>query len=70
MKKIKNVLFGFSALLLVVLLIGCGDNKNVSGTLEEIMDKVYANIPEEERPMMLMNIEVNEENVEMFKLQK
>jgi hypothetical protein len=30
------------------------------------MEKVYASIPEDERPMMLMNTEVTEENVEMY----
>lgn len=66
MKKNKNILFSIIALLVVITLTGCGDNKNVSGTLEEIMDKVYTNIPEEERPMMLTNVEVTEENVEMY----
>ena len=46
-------------------LTGCGSN-NVEGTLEEIMSKVYADIPEDERPMGLTNIEVNEENIESF----
>ena len=56
-------------LLLVVifmgafLLTGCG---NIEGSLEDIMTKVYANIPEDQRPMMLMNTEVNAENVEYF----
>jgi hypothetical protein len=40
--------------------------KNVEGTLEEIMAKVYAGISEENLPMMLGNIEVNSENVEGF----
>ena len=40
--------------------------KNVEGTLEEIMDKIYAGISEENLPMMLGNIEVNAENVEGF----
>ena len=57
-------------ILLVVIALffitGCGQSQNVTGTLEEIMDKVYVNIPEEERPMMLTNIEVTEENVEMY----
>jgi len=66
MKKIKNILFSAIALLAVISLVGCGNNKNVTGTLEEIMDKVYVNIPEEERPMMLMNVEVTDENVEMY----
>ena len=62
MKKI------FLVLLLVVAcfgLTGCG-NKNVEGSLEEIMEKVYAGIPDDQKPMMLMNVEVTEENVEGF----
>lgn len=62
MKKI------FLVLVMCVLcfsLTGCG-SKNVEGTLEEIMTKVYAGIPEEERPMMLMNTEVNEENIAYY----
>ena len=39
---------------------------NVEGTLEEIMTKVYAGIPEENLPMALSNMEVNAENVEGF----
>ena len=66
MKKLKGVLSVVTAILLVVSLSGCGSNKNVSGTLEEIMEKVYADIPENERPMMLGNIEVTEENVVGF----
>ena len=66
MKKFKNILFGVIGLSLVLVLTGCGASKNVSGTLEEIMDKVYANIPEEERPMMLTNVELTDENVEMY----
>ena len=56
-------------LLLVVILMGalfltgCG---NIEGSLEDIMAKVYANIPENERPMMLMNTVINDENVEYF----
>ena len=65
MKGFKKVLFSFLAVLVLVGLTGCG-NENVSGTLEEIMEKVYVDIPESERPMMLTNIELNEENVEMY----
>lgn len=39
---------------------------NVEGTLEEIMEKIYAGIADEEKPMMLMNVEVTAENVEGF----
>jgi len=62
MKKILGLLTIF---VLTLTLAGCGE-KNVQGSLEEIMDKVYASIPEDERPMMLMNTEVTEENVEMY----
>ena len=54
-----------SVVLGVVLLKG-KSAKNVEGTLEEIMTKVYAGIPEEELPMALSNMEINAENVEMF----
>lgn len=47
------------------LVTGCGE-KNVEGTLEDLMDKVYADIPQENRPMMLENIKVNEENIEYY----
>ena len=40
--------------------------KNVEGTLEDIMAKVYAGISEENLPMMLGNIPVDSENVEGF----
>ena len=62
MKKIFLVAFTF---ILSLTLIGCGA-KNVEGTLEELMTKVYENVPEENRPMMLMNTEVNKENVEYY----
>ena len=52
------------------MLTGCGNEKasvkNVEGSLEEIMTKVYSDVPEESRPMMLMNTEVNDENVEYY----
>ena len=59
--------FGLIAILLVAVLLvsGCG-NKNVEGKLEDLMAKIYENIPEDEKPMMLTNTEVTEENVEYF----
>ena len=39
---------------------------NVEGTLEEIMAKVYKDIPEENLPMAISNMEINAENVEGF----
>ena len=62
MKKLFLVLLmGF----MTFTLTGCG-SENVEGTLEEIMTSVYADIPEDERPMMLTNMEVNEENIEFY----
>lgn len=76
MKKLSIFLMIITSLFLVT---GCGSKKeenkndepankteNVEGALEDLMTKVYEDIPEEERPMMLMNTEVNEENVEYY----
>lgn len=71
MKKLKRLglflIICFSALILT----GCGNrknsaSKNVSGTLEEIMTKVYQDVKEESRPMMLGNTAVDEENIEYY----
>ena len=59
----KKVLLLVVVFMGAFLLTGCG---NIEGSLEDIMTKVYANIPEDQRPMMLMNTEVNAENVEYF----
>ena len=55
-----------AAIVAVVLVFAKPAEKNVEGTLEELMAKVYEGIPEENLPMMLGNIEVNSENVEGF----
>ena len=58
----------FLVLLVMVAcfgLTGCG-NKNIEGSLEDIMEKVYAGIPDDQKPMMLTNMEVTEETVEGF----
>ena len=62
----KKILLFVTALFISVTLTACGENKNVTGTLEEIMDKVYADIPQEERPMMLTNIPIDSENIEFY----
>lgn len=62
MKKILLVLL---VIVACFGLTGCG-TKNIEGSLEEIMEKVYAGIPDDQKPMMLTNIEVTEENVEGF----
>ena len=46
---------------------GCSKKEaNIPGNLEDIMAKVYAGIPEEERPMYLENKEVTKENAESY----
>ena len=62
MKKLLLIVFAF---VFSLTLTGCG-NKNVEGSLEEIMTKVYSTLEEDETPMMLTNVEINKENVEMY----
>lgn len=62
---IKKIILGCLACVTLFSLTGCGEMQ-VEGTLEEIMTKVYAEVPEDERPMMLTNFEVTEENVENY----
>lgn len=54
-----------AAIVLVVSLMGPKAEKNVEGTLEELMPKLYAGIPEDEMPMLTTN-PVTAENVEYF----
>ena len=61
----RRISLFIGVLVICMLLSGCS-NKNISGALEDIMKEIYANIPEDERPMMLMNTEVNEENIEYY----
>lgn len=64
--KLLKKLFLFAIMLTACLtLTACGE-KNVEGTLEEIMTSIYDDIPEDERPMMLTNVEINEENIEYY----
>ena len=59
---IKKISFITIIILSLFLTTGC--DKKVEGSLEEIMTKVYENIKEEERPMMLTNMEVNSDNIQ------
>ena len=50
-----------------LLLTGCGNKvENIEGTLPEIMEKLYSGIPEEEKPMMVENTELNDENFKYY----
>lgn len=61
MKKIMAIVLVLGSLFLT----GCG-TKNVEGSLEDIMTKVYGNISNEELPMGLTNIELTDENEEYY----
>ena len=65
MKNLKKLSIFIVLLGGLFLFTGCGNN-SVEGSLEEIMTKIYADIPEDQRPMMLGNMEVTSENVEGF----
>jgi len=62
---LKKVSLMLVVCVFALLMTGCGE-KNVEGTLEEIMTKVYAGVKDEDKPMMLDNMEVNDENIEGF----
>ena len=65
MKNIKKITLLLIMIVITLLVSGCG-NKNIEGSLEDLMTKIYAGIPDEEKPMMLMNTEVNSENIEYY----
>lgn len=69
--KLLHKLGVFALVLsLGLILVGCGKeeakDKNIEGSLSDIMTKVYAELPEDKRPMGLTNMEVNAENIEGF----
>lgn len=65
MKKLEKLFVSVLIFGSLFLLYGCG-KKNVEGSLEDIMAKVYKDIPEERKPMALTNMEVTDENIEGF----
>ena len=54
------------AVAVAVFFLGGKTEKNVEGTLEDIMAKVYAGISEENLPMMLGNIPLDSESIGNF----
>ena len=70
----KKTLVIIAAVILVVVLAICGikalgkgnsNDNNIEGTLEDIMEKLYSGIPEDELPH-LGNIEVSQDNIEYY----
>lgn len=67
----KKLMYVFCAIALCLTLVGCGnkkqeENKNIEGTLPEIMERLYEGISEKELPMMIENTELNSENFEYY----
>lgn len=65
MKLFNRIVLFLVICLSAFVLTGCGE-KNVEGELDELMTKVYSQLPEDKTPMGLTNIEVTAENVEGF----
>lgn len=65
MKSLKKILFVVALFSVALLFTGCG-NSNIDDDLGDLMDKVYAEIPEDERPMMLQQVKVNADNIEYY----
>ena len=65
MNCLKKLLVVASIGVLAFAFTGCGQ-KNVEGKLSDLIDKIYADIPEDKFPMGLEKMEVTEENVVRF----
>ena len=74
MKNMKKVLLALMISFVLVGLVGCNSNakgdsdskEDIKLTLEEITEKLYEGIKEDELPNMLMNTPLDEENIEYF----
>ena len=64
MKLFKRISLVLVVCVCAFLMTGCGE-KNVEGKLEDLMTKMYADIKEDERPM-LANTPVDSENIEYY----
>lgn len=67
----KKTLYLFLAVLVCIFLVGCGNKESessvsTSSSLTEIMEALYEGIPEDELPMALHNIELDEENFKYY----
>lgn len=70
MKRMRLKKAYITGLVLTVFLglAGCNQetNEKVEGNLTDIMEEVYAGFSEDELPMFLENMEVTDDNAEMF----
>lgn len=65
MKLFKKVIFVIVIFSIALLFTGCG-NKNIDGSLDDLMAKVYNDLPKDQIPMFLENYEINDDNIENF----
>lgn len=64
MKKLSILLI---MILGVFTLVGCGKKEvHIEGKLDEIFDKIYEKVDEENLPMGLTEIEITKDNIEQF----
>lgn len=73
LEKVGKIMKNFKKLAALILAVaglfiitGCMGVDHVDGELADLMNKLYESIPEDERPMMLMQTEVDSETVEYF----
>lgn len=67
MKILKTAILFLFVITLSFILTGCtSKQKNIEGSLEDIMKEVYKSIPEDKTPKMLANTPVTKENVKNF----
>lgn len=63
----KKFIYLFCALITGILLVGCtAKEKNIEGPLPDIMEKLYEGIKEDEMPMMVDNITLDDENFKNY----
>ena len=69
MKFIQKLLISLTVITVGFGLIACSSStssENLSGTCEELLNRLYESIPENQRPMMLMNTVIDSENAAYF----
>lgn len=68
-KKVIGIIIAVIVLIVAIVAVVLMKNatpKNVEGTLEEIMTKLYVGINQDNLPMMLSNMEISKESLENF----
>ncbi len=68
LKKKTSIILIILAIIIVIVCVVCfgGKKGDVSGSLEDIISKLYQGISEDELPMALGNVELTDENIESF----